>query len=93
MHKLFISKFVASILALLIASSFSPTRAQSGVVSDEDEAAILESLIENEIKGFGSEFGTAQDFLLREHQPRVRGANKETRFFGGDAQQYRNKET
>lgn len=69
MRKLFITKFVASILALLIASNFSPTRAQSGVVSDEDEADILQSLIENEIKGFGSEFGTPRTFSSENISP------------------------
>jgi len=62
MSKLFISRFVGSILAILIASSFSHTYGQSGVLSDEDEAAILESLIEKEIKPFGSEFGTPSNF-------------------------------
>ena len=62
MSKLFVTRFVAVIFALLIASSFSQTYAQSGVVSDEAEADILQSLIENEIKGFGSEFGNPRTF-------------------------------
>lgn len=62
MTKSFIAKFVVSILVLLIASSFSHTYAQSSVLSDQDEADILESLIENEIKPFGSEFRTARTF-------------------------------
>ena len=69
MRKLFITKFVVSILALLIASTFSPTRAQSGVVSDEDEADILQSLIENEIKGFGSEFNAPRTFSSENISP------------------------
>jgi len=69
MAKLFSIKFVALILALLIASSFSHTYAQGGVVSDEDEADILQSLIENEIKGFGSEFGTPRTFSSENISP------------------------
>jgi hypothetical protein len=57
---LFIGRFVASILALLIASSVLHIhgQSQSGVLSDEDEAEILESLIQLEIKPLGSEFGS-----------------------------------
>jgi len=62
MNKLFVTRFVTSILVLLIASSFSHTYAQGGVVSDEDEADIVEWLIENEIKPFGSEFRPSRNF-------------------------------
>ncbi len=52
MSKMFIRRFVASILGLLIASSVLLTngQSQSGILSDEDEAEILESLIQSEIK-------------------------------------------
>ena len=64
MSKMFIGRFVASILALLIASSVLHThgQSQSGVLSDEDEAEILESLIQLEIKPLGSEFGSIRTF-------------------------------
>jgi len=64
MSKMFIGRFVASILALLIASSVLPThgQSQSGVLSDEDEAEILESLLQLEIKPLGSEFGNIRTF-------------------------------
>jgi len=64
MCKMFIGRFVASIVALLIASSVLLTQgqSQSGVLSDEDEAEILESLIQLEIKPLGSEFGTIRIF-------------------------------
>ena len=58
MCKMFIGGFVASILALLIASSVLLThgQSQSGVLSDEDEAEILESLLQLKIEplGFGN---------------------------------------
>jgi hypothetical protein len=64
MCKMFIRRFVASIVALLIASSVLLTHGQiqSGVLSDEDEAEILESLIQSEIKPLGSEFGSIRIF-------------------------------
>ncbi|MCM3901852.1 MAG: hypothetical protein ND866_09115 [Pyrinomonadaceae bacterium] len=64
MCKMFIRRFVASILVLLIASSVLLTngQSQSGVLSDEDEAEILESLIQSEIKPLGSEFGSIRIF-------------------------------
>ena len=59
-----IGRFVASILALLVVSSLSLTHGQSqgGVLSDEDEAEILESLILTEKKSIGSEFGGIRTF-------------------------------
>ena len=59
MCKMFMRRFVASILGLLIASGVSLTngQTQSGILSDEDEAEILESLIQSEIKPFRPEFG------------------------------------
>ena len=64
MCRMFIGRFVASIIALLIASSVLLThgQSQSGVLSDEDEADILESLIQSEIKPLGSEFGSIRIF-------------------------------
>lgn len=62
MSKLFIGRVVGLMLALLIASSMSHTHGQIGGLTDEDEADILESLIQNEIKPFGSEFGTPRTF-------------------------------
>ena len=64
MSKMFIGRFVASILALLIASSVLLThgQSQSGVLSDEDKAEIIESLIQLEIKPLGSEFGNIRIF-------------------------------
>ena len=64
MCKMFIRRFVASILGLLIASSVLLTngQSQSGILSDEDEAEILESLIQSEIKPLGSEFGNIRVF-------------------------------
>jgi hypothetical protein len=63
MMKLF-GQFVASILAILIASSVlvSYGQSQSAVVSERDEAEILESLLQKEIKPFGSEFGNIRTF-------------------------------
>ena len=69
MRKLFMTKFIASIFALLIAINFSPTRAQSSVVSDDDEADILQSLIENEIQRFGSEFNSPRTFSSENISP------------------------
>ncbi len=64
MYKMFIRRFVASILGLLIASSvlLINGQSQSGILSDEDEAEILESLIQSEIKPPGSEFGNIRIF-------------------------------
>ena len=64
MSKSVIGRFVSSLLALLIASSMSHTYAQSqsGVVSDEDAAEILESLVQLQIKKLGSEFGNVTAF-------------------------------
>jgi hypothetical protein len=63
MMKLF-GQFVASILAILIASRVlvSYGQSQSGVVSEQDEAELLESLLQKEIKPFGSEFGNIRTF-------------------------------
>ena len=59
MCKMFIRRFVASILVLLMASSVLLTngQSQSGILTDEDEAEILESLIQSEIKPLRPEFG------------------------------------
>jgi hypothetical protein len=64
MCKMFIRRFVASILGLLIASSMLLTngQSQSGILSDENEAEIIESLIQSEIKPLGSEFGNIRVF-------------------------------
>jgi hypothetical protein len=59
MSKMFMRRFVASILGLLIASSVFLTNGQSqnGILSDEDEVQILESLIQSDIKALDSQFG------------------------------------
>lgn len=64
MCKLFIRRFVASVLVLLIASSVLVTngQSQSGILSDENEAEILESLIQSEIKPPGSVSGNIRIF-------------------------------
>lgn len=64
MSNLFSKRFVTAILALLIAGSMSHTLAQSqsNTLSDEDEAAIVESLIQLETKHFGAEFGAVRNF-------------------------------
>ena len=81
MSKMFIGRFVASILALLIASGVLLTngQSQSGVLSDEDEAEILESLIQLEFKPLGSEFGSIWMFLVRQHRFGFSDADSETR--------------
>jgi hypothetical protein len=63
MMKLF-GQFVASILAILIASSVlvSYGQSESGVVSEQDEAEIIESLLKKEIKLLGSELGNTKTF-------------------------------
>ena len=68
MMKLF-GQLVASILAILIASSVlvSYGQSQSGVVSEQDEAEILESLLQKEIKPLGSEFGNIRTFSSDKH--------------------------
>ena len=65
MSKILIGRFVASILALLIASSVLPTHGQSlsGVLSDEDEAEVLEKVIQLQIKTQFSELVTTKKFL------------------------------
>jgi hypothetical protein len=64
MSKMFIGRFVASILTLLIASSGlrAHGQSQSALISDEDEAAILETLLRLEIKTLGSEIGNIRAF-------------------------------
>ena len=63
MCKMLIGRFFASILALLIAGSglLTQGQSQSRVLSDEDEAEIMESLIQ-ELKPSGSEFGNIRIF-------------------------------
>ena len=64
MCKVFIRRFSASILVLLMTSSVLLTHGQSrsGVLSNEDEAEILESLIQSEIKPLFSELGNIRVF-------------------------------
>lgn len=62
MSNLIIGRFVTSILALLIAGSMSHALGQGNVLADEDEAAILESLIKLEAKHFGAELSGIQLF-------------------------------
>jgi hypothetical protein len=71
MSNRFIGRFVASILASLIAGSLLLTygQSQSGVVSDEDEADILETLVQLEIKSLDSEFGSVRTLLSENVSP------------------------
>lgn len=62
MSKMFIGRFVASMLALLLASCALQAQSQSAVLSEEDEAAILASLLELEMKSLDSEFGNIRTF-------------------------------
>jgi hypothetical protein len=64
MNKLFIGKFVTSILVLLMATGMSHTHAQSqsSSLSDEDEADILESLLQLATKPFDSDFVSTRNF-------------------------------
>jgi hypothetical protein len=64
MSNLFSRRFVTAILALLIVGSMSHTlsQSQSKTLSDEDEAEILESLIQLETKQLGGEFGPVRYF-------------------------------
>ena len=58
---LLIGRFVASVLALLMASTLH-THAQSRVLTDEDEADILESLLQVKIDPFGTALGNVRTF-------------------------------
>lgn len=64
MINLFSRRFVAATLALFIVGSMSHTlsQSQSNTLSDEDEAEIVESLIQLETKHFGGEFGAVRYF-------------------------------
>jgi len=64
MTDLFSRRFVTAILTLLIAGSMSHalSQSQSNALSDEDEAEILESLIQLETKHLGGEFGAVRYF-------------------------------
>jgi len=61
---MFIERFIASILVLLITSGvlLSHGQSQNDVLSDEDEAEVLESLIQLEINSLNSEFGSTRIF-------------------------------
>jgi hypothetical protein len=61
MSTLFIGRFVALSLALLMASTLH-THAQSRVLTGEDEADILESLLEVKIDPFGTALGGVKTF-------------------------------
>ena len=65
MSAIFIGRFVASILVLLMASSLLLTygQSQSEVLSDEDEADILETFVKLEIKPLESEFSGVRMLL------------------------------
>ena len=56
MSNLIIGRVVTLILALLLAGSMSHVLGQGNVLADEDEAAILESLIKLETNHLGAEF-------------------------------------
>ena len=64
MTNLFSRRFVTAILALLVVGSMSQTlsQTQSNTLSDEDEAVILELLIQQETKQLGAEFGAVRYF-------------------------------
>ena len=64
MTNLFCKRFVTGILILLIVGNTSHTLSQSpsNALSDEDEAEILESLIQLETKHLGGEFGAVRYF-------------------------------
>lgn len=64
MSNLFSRRFVTAILALFVAGSMSHnlSQTQSNTVSDQDEADILESLIQLETKQLGAEFGAVSYF-------------------------------
>ena len=62
MSNLIIGRFVTLILALLLAGSMSHALGQGNVLADEDEAAILESLIKLETNHLGAEFSRIQFF-------------------------------
>jgi len=64
MTNLFCKRFVTGILILLIVGNTSHTlsQSQSNALSDEDEAEILESLIQLETKHLGGEFGAVRYF-------------------------------
>jgi len=64
MTNLFCRRFVTGILILLIVGNTSHTlsQSQSNALSDEDEAEILESLIQLETKQLGGEFGAVRYF-------------------------------
>ena len=56
MSKLLNRKFVTSILVLLMAASMSQTHAQTQSLSDEDEAEIIEAMLQLATKPSGSDF-------------------------------------
>ena len=64
MCRVFIGRLLASIVALLIAGSVFLThgQSQSSLISDADEADILESLIQSQFKAPGSEIGNIRIF-------------------------------
>ena len=62
MSNLIIGRFVTLILALLLAGSMSHALGQGNVLADEDEAAILETLIKLETNRLGAEFSGIQFF-------------------------------
>jgi len=64
MTDLFTRRFVTAILTLLIAGSMSHalSQSQSNALSDEDEAEIVESLIQLETKHLGAELGAVRYF-------------------------------
>jgi hypothetical protein len=62
MSNFIIGRFVTSILALLIVGSMSHALGQGNALADEDEAAILESLIKLETNHLGAEFSAVRFF-------------------------------
>ena len=61
MRTLFIGRFVASVLVLLMASTLQ-IHAQSRALTDEDDADILESLLQVKIDPFGTALGSVRTF-------------------------------
>jgi hypothetical protein len=62
MNKLFIGRFVTSIVVVLIATSMSHTHAQNLGLSDADEADVIESLLQLTPKQLDADFGSTTNF-------------------------------
>ena len=85
MSNLIIGRFVTLILALLLAGSMSHALGQGNVLADEDEAAILESLIKLETNHLGAEFSVIRLFSSENIGPLAVLRIKELGFSVGSA--------